>query len=81
MVKVHFTKGFARYRVKSPTAFKPTSFRTQDIGRKGHSKRVAGRLKKTGRWATQALLIKRSDFEAGLRVQKVGKTFKIVKPR
>ena len=81
MVKVHFAKGFAVYTVRSPNTFKPTSIRTQDIGRKGHSLRRAGRLKKTGKWATQAFKIKRSDYEAGLRVQKVGKVFKIVKPK
>lgn len=68
--KVHLTAHYARYRIKSPGAFRKGSFRTQDIGRKGHSKRIAGRLKKSGKWATQAILISRADYKKGTRVIK-----------
>ena len=37
-----------------------TSFRTQDIGRKGHTQRVAGR-RDTGSWDTQKWLISKED--------------------
>ncbi len=37
-----------------------TSFRTQDIGRKGHSQRVAGH-RKSGSWDTQKWLISKKD--------------------
>jgi hypothetical protein len=53
---------YLRIRVRKPTDFKPGSFRTQDIGRKGHSKRIAGKLKRTGKWATQNVLIKKQDI-------------------
>jgi len=38
------------------------NFRTHDIGRKGHSKRVAGKTR-TGKWVTQKYLIKKSDLK------------------
>lgn len=37
-----------------------TSFRTQDVGREGHSQRVAGR-RSSGSWATQKWLISKED--------------------
>lgn len=37
-----------------------TSFRTQDVGRKGHSQRVAGR-RRSGSWSTQKWLISKKD--------------------
>ena len=69
-MKKHFTKRYVRYRVRSPSLFKRTIFRTQDIGRKGHSKRIAGILKKTGTWATQAMLVTKKDYRNGVRVKK-----------
>ena len=57
------TQTYLRIRVRSPTAFKKDSFKTDDIGRPGHSKRVAGILKKTGKWATQTWLINRKDLK------------------
>ena len=70
MKKPHLTKRFARYRIKSPSLFIKSSFRTQDIGKPDHSLRIAGRLKKTGNWATQAVLISRKDYSRGVRVKK-----------
>jgi hypothetical protein len=67
--KVELTENFARYRIRSPKDFVEGSFRTDDIGRKGHSKRIAGRLKGTNKWATQSILIDRSDFAKGTRVR------------
>lgn len=73
-VKVHVPKTgrYVRVRVKSPKSFKPKSFRTHDIGRAGHSKRVAGKLKKSGRWGTQAYLIPKKEFDkpSGQRLMK-----------
>lgn len=53
---------YLRIRVRNPSSFIKGSFRTHDIGRKGHSKRIAGRLKRTGQWATQNYLIKKADL-------------------
>ena len=72
------TESYARHRIEDPSEFQKGSFRTQDIGREGHSKRIAGKLK-TGKWATQSILIKRQDYEKGLRLIKKGKSFKIKK--
>jgi hypothetical protein len=54
--KPHVTAQYERWRVRNPKQFMPASFRTQDIGRKGYSKRIAGKLR-SGKWATQSLLI------------------------
>lgn len=59
---VELTDRYLRIRVRSPGVFKEKSFRTDDIGRKGHSKRIAGIRKKTGKWATQTWLINRKDL-------------------
>ena len=67
--KVHLTKHYARYRIRNPTTFQPYSFRTLDIGRKGHSKAVIGRLKGKTSATIQAILIKRKDYARGLRVK------------
>jgi hypothetical protein len=69
-----FTQKFARYRVKDPEKFREGSLRTHDIGRAGHSKRIAGQLKGTGKWETQAILVSRADYNKGTRVaEKYGK--------
>jgi hypothetical protein len=67
--KVHLTKEYARYRVRNPKRFIAGSLRTQDIGRTGHSKRIAGRLRTTGKFATQAILIAKKDYVRGYRVR------------
>ncbi len=59
---VEVTPRFVRVRVRSPRAFDPKTFRAHDIGRLGHSKRIAGILKKTGKWATQSFLVSRADL-------------------
>jgi hypothetical protein len=60
---VELTKRYLRVRVREPSSFAYGSIRTNDTGRPGHDKRLAGILKKSGKWATQAWLIDR----AGLR--------------
>jgi hypothetical protein len=57
----HITENYIRVRVRPPESFIKGSIRTHDIGRKGYSKRLAGRTKKTGKWATQAFLIARNE--------------------
>lgn len=69
--KVHMTKQYVRYRINNPNDFDKKTIRTQDIGRKGHSKRLGGINKKTGEWETQAILITREDYAKGTRVKKV----------
>ena len=59
--KVHVTERFERHRIRDPNDFIEGSFRTHDIGKRGFSKRIAGRLKSTGEWATQSLLISRDE--------------------
>ena len=54
-------KRYLRIRQRDPKRFIKSSFRTQDIGRKGHSYRIAGKLKRTGRFATQSFRILKSD--------------------
>jgi len=48
------------YHVTVRPKYEFTSFRTHDIGRPGHSQRVAGR-RKSGSWATQKWLISKKD--------------------
>ncbi len=60
---VEVTKRFVRVRVKHPRLFHPRTFRVHDIGRLGHSKRVAGILRKTGKWSTQGYLVSRADLK------------------
>ena len=67
------------YRVVIRPKSEFTSFRMQDIGRKGHSIRLAGK-RKTGSWATQAWLISKKDatIKAGILVGKDSETKKIL---
>ena len=48
---------YERWSIRSKAQFIASSLRTHDIGRPGRSKRLAGRLKKTGKWATKTMLI------------------------
>ena len=81
MKRPHFTGRYARYRIRSPKRFISSSFRTHDIGRKGHTKRIAGRLKSIGNWATQAMLILKGDYNKGYRVRMVSGRPKVVHVR
>jgi ribosomal protein S27AE len=57
------TERFERHRILEPEMFVKGSFRTHDIGKPGRSKRIAGKLKDTGKWATQSLLISNDEPE------------------
>ncbi len=63
LMPIEITGRYMRIRVRSPAVFKKGSFRTHDIGRLGHSKRIAGIRKKTGKWQTQAFLINKNDIK------------------
>lgn len=55
------TKGegnYFRIEVRPKTEF--TSFRTHDVGNKGHLQRIAGK-RKSGSWATQCWLVSKKD--------------------
>ncbi|MCJ7572350.1 MAG: hypothetical protein MUO82_10840 [Candidatus Thermoplasmatota archaeon] len=67
--KVHLTKRYARYRIKNPKSFKNGSLKIQALGKRGITKRIAGRLKTTNKWSTQAILITRDDYKKGKRVR------------
>lgn len=58
---VELTSRYLRIRLEDPRKFK--KFRTHDVGRKGHSKRLAGLSKRTGKWETQAWLLSRADLK------------------
>jgi len=56
---IETTKRYLRINVSSEPYAK---IRTHDIGRKGHSKRLAMLSKKTGRWKTRTWLISIQDL-------------------
>lgn len=57
---------YLRIRQLDPKLFIKGSFRTHDIGRrKGGTKRIAGRLKKTGKWATQSYIFEVDALKEG----------------
>jgi len=57
--KRHRTKNYVRYRIRNPKLFKKTSFRTLDVGRPGHHQLIRARLKSTGKYATQAVIVEK----------------------
>jgi hypothetical protein len=60
---IDITDQYVRVRVKEPRLFHAESFRTQDFGRKGWSKRIGGILKEGNRWETQSYLVSRHGLE------------------
>lgn len=58
---VDITNKYLRIRVRDPKSF--SKIRTDDIGRKGHSLRLAGLNRKTGKWQTQAWLVSKKDIK------------------
>lgn len=62
---IEIGKRFVRVRIRSPKVFKRGTFRTHDIGRKGHSLRIAAIRKKTGKFATQSFIILKKDLVRG----------------
>lgn len=69
-IKRHDTKKHVRFRVEDPKKFKKTSFRIHDIGRPGHTKRIAGRVKKTKKWATQAIILEKPATKRNIALAK-----------
>ena len=65
IIKFHETKRYKRYRIKSPRLFKKSSFRTLDIGRPKKHMLIRGKLKSTGEWKTQSVIV-----EKGTRLDK-----------
>jgi len=57
--KKHGTKNYVRYRIMSPKLFKKSSFRTLDIGRPKKHMLIRGKLKSTGAWKTQAVIVEK----------------------
>ena len=55
------TKKYLRVRIIPPSKIMKGSFRTLDIGRKGHHLLIRGKLKSTGKYVTQAVLINKSS--------------------
>lgn len=65
--RAHLTKSYARYRLEEPSHFQKGSFRTLDVGRKGHTKVVIARPIGKSTTQTQAVLVARKDYEKGYR--------------
>jgi len=63
MPKAVLKKNYWHIRLEDPAKFDRETFRTQDVGRKKHSMRVAGVRKRTGKWATQKWMLAKSDVE------------------
>lgn len=70
----HMTEQYERWRIREPRLFREftyiprgkrtrvkAKFLTHDIGRTGFSKRISGKLKKSGKWAIQSLLISHDE--------------------
>ena len=79
---IELTDKYLRIRVKNPKRF--SKIRTDDIGRKGHSMRLAGYNPKTAKWETQAWLvdrkgIKNKDIRTLLLLHSIAKELPIMK--
>ena len=64
---VHITRNFARYRLRDPKDFE--KLRIKDVGRKGHTKFILGKVKGRNEWKIQAILISIADYKKGMRVR------------
>jgi hypothetical protein len=53
---------YVRERMRNVAAFRRGSFKTQVVGK---HRRIAGRLRATGRWATQSMLHPLAELHAG----------------
>lgn len=60
---VEIKKNYLYIRIKHPSNFIKHTFKTDDIGRKGHSYRVTAINKYSGKWETQAYRILKSDLK------------------
>jgi len=72
-------KNYWFVRVRNPKLF--SSYGTQDPGRKYHTLRVAGKLKRSGKWATQSWRFHKRDvvIKRGRLVGKTSSVSKILK--
>jgi len=61
MPEIRRTEKYLRIGVRDTSDFFESSLRTHDIGKKGFSKRIAGRLKATGKWGTQSFLVSHDE--------------------
>jgi hypothetical protein len=61
MPEIRVTDRYIRMGVRGSEDFQRGSLRTHDIGRKGFSKRIGGKLKRTGKWATQSFLVSHEE--------------------
>lgn len=59
--KIRATEDYVRIEMRDPDIFIRGTLRTHDIGRVGFSKRIAGRVRKTGEWETQSFLVSRNE--------------------
>ena len=75
--ELHGTGQFYRIIIRPKTEF--VTFRIQDVGRKGHSERLAGK-RESGSWATHAWLINKNDahIKRGKLIANDSKTRKIL---
>lgn len=60
---VETTKRWRRVRIRSPGLFIKSSFRVLDIGEPKKHMLVRARLKSTGDWATQAVMIDKETWK------------------
>jgi hypothetical protein len=76
-MKVRIEANKVRLRVRDPNLFIKNSFGTQDVGRARFSQRIAGRLKDSGHWATQAWTYDIRDFGKEGALKKAERQMKI----
>lgn len=63
MMPIEKTKNYTRYRIRDPKKFVKSSFRTLDIGRPKKHMLVRAKLKKTGKWATQSVMVEKGAWD------------------
>ena len=63
----HYTARYKRERIRKPSLFQKSSFRTIDPGRPGHTKLIIGRLKGKKTTTTQAILRERENVMPAFR--------------
>ena len=73
---IDIAKNFVRIRVRDSGICRSGTYRVHDIGREGHSKRLACVENKTGKWTTISWFIAREDVtivRKGRRIKLIGK--------
>ncbi len=61
--KISLEKNFYRARIEQPSKFKPGSFRTLDVGKKGGIEIVRAKPKNSDKFKTQTILVEKSLVE------------------